>query len=188
MRPSSFQVDCPWRTKVTLLGVDTLGNAQTAPRHPRARGADCRDEDSSKRFRREATYETRAGATVCRATDIAPCIARSRWTTTDEVPKNSRRTPASRGVWRGIFVKRRFVALELLQELPRRVATTRDASSERAVESARPPGVREINASLERVAHDDPRVVTPGAAEFSQTGRRSRCRIPAKSRPWLRNT
>ena len=76
MRPSSFQVDCPWRTKVTFLGVDTLGNAQTAPRHPRALNAGFRDEDSLKRLRRETTFETRGGATVGRATDIAPYVVR----------------------------------------------------------------------------------------------------------------
>jgi ribosomal protein S25 len=111
MRPSSFQVDCPWRTKVTLLGVDTLGNAQTAPRHPRARDAECRDEDSSKRFRREATYETRAGATVCRATDIALGVARYRWTTTDGVPNKSRRTPCVARTVERFFRQRGVVGL-----------------------------------------------------------------------------
>ncbi len=60
MRPSSFHVDCPWRTSVTLLGVDTLGNEQVTTRH---RDADCRerrDEDSSKRLLREATFQARA--------------------------------------------------------------------------------------------------------------------------------
>ena len=128
MRPSSFQVDCPWRTKVTLLGVDTLGNAQTAPRHPRARDAECRDEDSSKRFRREATFETRAGATVGRATDIAPGVARSRWTTKDEVRKKSRCTPVRREECRDVLENEALsvAELELLQESPQRETRRRN--------------------------------------------------------------
>ena len=56
-----------------------------------------------ERFRREATYETRAGATVCRATDIALGVARYRWTTTDGVPNKSRRTPLRREDCREVF-------------------------------------------------------------------------------------
>ena len=44
MRPSSFQVDCPWRTSVTRFSESTRGTAHVARREraPRAGGAGAR--------------------------------------------------------------------------------------------------------------------------------------------------
>lgn len=70
MRPSSFHVDCPWRTSVTVLGEDTLGNEQVTTRHPEARDADCRERCDSTQLLREETLQALAGATAEHAMGI----------------------------------------------------------------------------------------------------------------------